>query len=240
MSASLRTLLLVDEVRWFRELGEHFLARSGRVLSCGNATEALRIARRERPAAIVTALELRGRDGAALCRDVRRDPCLATTPVVIVIGSREAAAHARAIRAGASDVLSPPLSRVALVDAIRRQTRFVRLEGRPRVALTAPVEVEPGGATGWLRNVSRGGAFLETSAPLPHGCDWLLRFRLPGAAAPLQLTARVVWTRVGPRQVPAGQGVRFVAVDRAGLEALDAFLAARALQPAEPAVGAER
>lgn len=220
-------LLLVDEVRWFRELGESFLARSGRVVSCSSAAEALRIARRERPAAIITALELHGRDGAALCRDIRLDPRLARTPVIVVIDSHEAAAHARAIRAGASDVITRPLSHVALVGAIRRLTRFERPRGRPRVALAVPVQIEPGGHTGRICNLSRGGAFIETESPLPHGQHLQIEFRLPGAAAALQLTARVVWTRFASPSRSPGQGIRFEGVDRAGLATLEQFVLAR-------------
>ena len=52
------TLLVVDEIRWFRELGESFLARTGRVISCSSTDRALEIAREERPDVVITDLDM--------------------------------------------------------------------------------------------------------------------------------------------------------------------------------------
>ena len=51
-----RTILLVDDSQWFRELGATFLARSGRVFTAASAAEAIEISRRERPDLVITDL----------------------------------------------------------------------------------------------------------------------------------------------------------------------------------------
>jgi CheY-like chemotaxis protein len=247
VTSPLPTLLLVDEVRWFRELGESFLSQSGRVLSCSSAVEALRIARRERPHVIITALELRDPDGSALCREVRNDPDIGTIPVVIVAGNEQVGSRARAIRAGASDVIARPVSRVVLVEAIRRLIRFEAPRERPRASLCVPVRVEASGVPGILLNLSPRGAFVEMEVPLPHGRDLTLAFSLPDSGARLRVTARVVWTRVASENVEGsrarggtgrGQGLRFTALDPGVERSLAAFVAEGSRGPAAVLWGA--
>jgi uncharacterized protein (TIGR02266 family) len=221
------TLLVVDEIRWFRELGESFLARSGRVISCGSADQALEIARRERPDVVITDLAMPGRDGVELCSAIRRDPLLADTPVVIVMGTRDPADHARAIRAGATDVLAKPLSRLALIESVARLTRFDEPRGRPRVDVAIPIKVAQHDQPGTLRNLSRGGAFLETATALPGRREVELEFQLPDEGRTVRPTAQVVWTRPTSGG-GVGQGVRFLSLDRASLHALEQFVFSRA------------
>jgi uncharacterized protein (TIGR02266 family) len=218
------TLLVVDEIRWFRELGESFLARSGRVISCGSSDQALEIARRERPDVVITDLDMPDRDGVELCSAIRSDPVLAYTPVVIVTGSRDPADHARAIRAGATDVLAKPLTRIALIESVARLTRFQEPQGRPRVDLAMPVKIDGADVWGTLRNLSRGGAFLETPAPLPSRGEVALEFQLPDAPRAVRSTAQVVWTRPARSRGAVGQGVRFLSLDRESIHALEQFV----------------
>jgi CheY-like chemotaxis protein len=235
--ASHRTILLVDETEWFRDLGTLFLARSGRVLTCGSAEEALELARRERPDMVITDLDMPGRDGADLCVAIRRDPLLAYTPVVVVIGSHRPEDHSRAIRAGATDILTKPLARAALLDSVRRLTGFERPQGRPRIRVAAPVRLDVDGTQRWgtLRNLSRAGAFVELPEPLPGGREVSLSFKIPGSARSIAPTAQVVWSRRAQASAPgAGHGLRFMAVDRHSIEALDEFVSERAPHPATP------
>jgi len=218
------TLLIVDEIRWFRELGESFLARTGRVISCGSTDQALEIARRDRPDVVITDLDIPGKDGVELCTAIRRDPLLAYTPVVIVTGSREPDDHARAIRAGATDVLAKPLTRRALIESVARLTRYEKPQGRPRVDVAAPVRIRDRDQWGTLRNVSRGGAFIETTTALPNRREISLEFKLPETQRTVRPTAQVVWTRPGNSPGSVGQGLRFLSLDRTSLHALEDFV----------------
>lgn len=228
-----RTILLVDEMEWFRELGTLFLAPSGRVLATGSAREAFQIAREEHPDVIITDLDMPDRDGADLCFAIRRDPILAYTPVVIVIGSERSEDHARAIRAGASDILGKPLSRESLLESVRRLTNFETPQGRPRVRVAAPVRLEIDGSETWgtLSNLSRGGAFIEVPGSLPVGREISLEFQIPGSVRTVKPTAQVVWSRPS-RTTPhaIGHGLRFIAVDKSSIGALDDFVFERAPQ----------
>ncbi|MCA9511231.1 MAG: response regulator [Myxococcales bacterium] len=222
-----RTILIVDEMQWFRDLGALFLARSGRVLAAGSAAEALETARRERPDVVITDLDMPVCDGAELCARIRRDALLAYTPVVVLIGTDDPEDHARAIRAGATDVLTKPLSRTSLLESVGRLTRHARPVGRPRVDTAEPVQLRVAGeaSEGTLRNLSRGGAFVELPEPLPSGPEVELAFRIPGSTRAIAPSAEVVWTRPaahGARRF--GQGLRFLRLDARALRALEDYV----------------
>jgi len=62
--------------------------------------------------------------------------------------------------------------------------------------------------TDFPRDISSGGMFLETSAPLNVGQEITLTFTSPKRKKPIKATAKVVWTG------PGGVGVKFVAVSK--------------------------
>lgn len=59
-------------------------------------------------------------------------------------------------------------------------------------------------------NLSMGGLFLETDELLPIGTHLAVRFTVPGADAPVETTAHVVWVRPpSPEGGPPGLGLQF-------------------------------
>src|SRR5579884_2451362 len=89
----------------------------------------------------------------------------------------------------------------------------VELRRHPRVPLETAVEFVAKGAgggriTGTSRDISLGGMFIQTSAPLPFGAELVLYLGIDKGKAPLVLPAVVRWTRSG--EGPAsGMGVQF-------------------------------
>ena len=223
-----RDILLVDETRYFRELGALFLARAGSVRTAASCDAALRAAREARPDVIVTDLDVVDIRGTDLCSLLRRDAALADIPVVATVGGASPHDHARAIQAGATDVVTRPLSRLALLESVARMTRFGGVRGQPRAELGGPVQVRQADRELWgrLRNVSRGGAFIEIDATAPGDGELRLAFQIPGhsggRAAP---TAQVMWTTdAHPPAAVRGWGVRFLELDRPTARSLDDFV----------------
>ena len=129
------TILVVDDVPMFRELESLFLAGCGRVLTASSGEEALACVVEERPRVVVLDADLPDRSGIEVCRAIRSDRALAGTHVVVVTAHGAAEDHARAVRAGAEDVLAKPLTREGLVDAVARFARHRDPRGLPRVKL---------------------------------------------------------------------------------------------------------
>jgi CheY-like chemotaxis protein len=105
-----QTVLLVDDHEVNLAYLEALLGRpSVRFLRAGRGDEALEIARREHPCAILTDVCMPGMDGLEVCDAVRRDPELCTTCVILisaVIGRTEL--HQSADELGANGYFSKP------------------------------------------------------------------------------------------------------------------------------------
>lgn len=235
-----RTILFVDDVQMFRDLGALFLARSGKIVTANDGLEALELIRSDRPEMILSDLVMPRMDGAELCAHVKSDPDLRTIPVVLITASALAADHARAIHAGADDVLSKPLSRVALLETVNRFLRFSRVRGLPRIAIEAPVHIRAGATEGWgrVRNVSRGGMFIEADVSVSPHSEVALEFELPETPRRFAPTAMVVWRSAEQRMDAGGApltglGLRFVGLDARSARYLEDYVHERA--PIAPA-----
>jgi len=223
-----KKILVADDAEVFRELGASFLMRLGTVLTVSTGREALDTARREQPAAMIVDFDLPDMCGDNLCRAIKADRDLHRTPVVLVISGRSADDHARAVRAQADDVLTKPLSRIQLGLSVSRLLGEERHLALTRVPLEENVRVRlvRGSASSWgvMRDLSRGGIFVESTGKLPIDTEIDLDFRLPNARKPLRPTAQVMWTGLHPRTRAPGMGLRFLALDRSSTHQIDSFV----------------
>jgi CheY-like chemotaxis protein len=217
-------VLVVEGLALFREVEAHYLSRVAHVRTAGNAAAARAAIATRRPELVITSLELPDRPGEELVRELRQERRTQAIPIVVLTrGAPEE--HARAVRAGASDVLTRPLLHETLVQAVQR---FVRAPaGLPRARVARPVRLwdRAHTATGTLRNLSRGGCFVDSAEWLPgEGHELNLDFGLPGFPASLALSARLVWRRMPPDGSQRGAGFRFLALDGATSRALAHFV----------------
>nr|MDQ2969862.1 response regulator [Acidobacteriota bacterium] len=127
------SVLLVADTGVFTALAEDIQRRTHcRTLRATNGTEALAVARREKPDLIFLDAEMSGMTGIDVCRVLKADPQLSRQPVVVAAGTPESAEAAR--RAGADAILKKPFDPPDVFDTMRK---FLRLS--PRDAARAPV-----------------------------------------------------------------------------------------------------
>src|SRR5262249_36442527 len=224
------TIVLAEDAQLFRDLGSLFLTRTGEVTTARDGAEALAIASRERPAVVVADLLMPRLDGAELCRRIKRDPELNTTPVILVVSGDDPEHRARAVRAGADDVIAKPISRIALIQAVNRFLRGFELRGQTRVAMVAEVQIQGSSDLhhGIARALSRGGIFVEAERTAVPQTEVSLRFDLPDSKQPIRPTARVMWRRGRPPRRPAGGGARSPAPARGSGGGIGAYPPQRA------------
>lgn len=98
----------------------------------------------------------------------------------------------------------------------------------PRLHHEIPVAYRSVGSflSDWATNISRGGLFINTKAPLPVGTAVKIIIQLPGESFPCRLDGRVA--RVTPfdnhaNMVP-GMGIEFTGLDEPQQRQLDAFV----------------
>lgn len=228
LSSAEQTVLVIDDVPYLLELASLFLGRTARVVTANGGQAGLDAAWREQPDLILCDDNMPGTNGAELCRTIRRDSDLASTPFIMLVSDAGAAARGDAIRAGADDVLAKPLSRLSLVDTVSRYLAASRVRALPRIETDTPATVTSGESEscGIVRNVSRGGAYVETDAPLVCADEIGLRFRLPESSTELSTSAQVVWcspSDASPSE-PGGAGLRFLEIDGPSVRTLDDFV----------------
>ena len=98
------------------------------------------------------------------------------------------------------------------------------------------VRVSRAQSSAWcvVRDLSRGGIFVESRGRLPLDTEVDLDFRLPNQNTSLRPSACVIWTGKHPMTGTPGMGLRFVSMDRSSTDRIDAYVHERG--PREPSV----
>ena len=201
------SILLVDDSGLFRGAAEEVLKRTGcETLTASGGTEALDIARRERPQMIVVKAGIAPMTGFDLCRVLKADPAFAKTPIAIV---GPAGAEDAARRAGADATLALPLDPELFFAAIRRFLQVVpREEARSAVEWSITFWRDGTQHTGTIRDLSRGGFFVRTEALQPIGARIDVSFDVPVERGVKTVVAEAMVVRLG-RDNDRGIGCRF-------------------------------
>ncbi len=115
------TVLIVDDDAAARELLESFFRKEGfAVVSASSGPDGLRLARELRPAVITLDVMMPGMDGWAVLTQLKADPALADTPVIMVtiVDDRNLG-----YALGATDYLTKPVDRERLAALARKYRR---------------------------------------------------------------------------------------------------------------------
>jgi diguanylate cyclase (GGDEF)-like protein len=102
--------LVVDDDPILRAVGCEVLRTLGfEIVEAESGEEALDFATSRLPDFVLLDVNLPGRDGFSVCRELRRVPALAEVPIVVITGASEEEVIDRAFTAGATDFVHKPL-----------------------------------------------------------------------------------------------------------------------------------
>jgi len=221
-----KKILVVDDVPMFRDLVALFLTRSAEVIKASNADQALRILAEENVDLVLSDLHMPGMDGEALCRAIKTNPAYAHLPLVMMLreGSEHDSEHA--VHAGADDMLSKPLARGALIEAVQHFLESGLDRGLPRVQIAAPVELrnELMHTWGTALNISRGGVYIEADCEFEPKSEVAVALRLPDSDIEIAPIAQVIWSRESKDLRATEMGMRFLSIDSDTMRQLDSFI----------------
>ncbi len=117
---AVNTVLVVDDSATDSHLICNALAAAGfQTLSVGNAEEALSVARRERPEAILMDVVMPGTNGFQATRMLHNDPDTADIPIIIVSSKNKASDRVWGLRQGAVGYITKPFSNQELIEKLR-------------------------------------------------------------------------------------------------------------------------
>ena len=155
----------------------------------------------------VSALELR-----PAITLLKTDPSLKDLPLVVFMTDDNATTNESLIAQGCAAVLTKPIDMAILYGVLQRLSGQPR--STPRIPIKMRVEIEEGTPEKELSgiNLSEGGLYLRTIAPLPEGTVIHVKFTLPHDTEAMELAAEVVRTLPLSIQLETdpGMGLRFV------------------------------
>jgi two-component system cell cycle response regulator DivK len=204
----MHAILLVDDSGLFQEMGAKIESRVPcRLLTASSGSQALAVARKERPDLVCLDAEMSGMTGIDVCRVLKADSQLARTPVLIVSGHARTEEEIR--RVGANGWLSKPLEETAFFDSVRRHLHLTPRTGA-RSAVGWPVTFWRDGVQhdGTLRDLSRGGFFIRTAVRQPVGARLEISFEVPSGKPGRTVVAEAIIVRTAP-DPERGLGCRF-------------------------------
>jgi signal transduction histidine kinase/DNA-binding response OmpR family regulator/HAMP domain-containing protein len=163
------TVLVVDDEPAARNVLAAALASAGyRVLTAAGGKEGLRLARQDRPDAIVLDVIMPDLDGWAVLRSLKSEPDLCDIPVVLatILGDRE-----MGLALGAAEHLTKPIDPAQLLPVVRRA---IRSDGPTDVLV---VDDDPGTREVLRRVLSREGWVVREAENGAAGLDEIARHR---------------------------------------------------------------
>ena len=169
------TILVVDDTEANRFFVSRILEGAGyRVLQADTGAAGLRMAREERPDAIVLDVRLPDTTGFAVVRELRRDPATAAVPVSILSASFTTDdSKVFGLESGADAYLTHPVMPAMLLATVHSLLRVRRAEDAQRVLAQAGALLST--SLDWtttLHNVAR--------AVVPALADWAVIYTLDG------------------------------------------------------------
>jgi len=120
-------VLIAEDHREMREYIRMLVDHRYDVIEAENGRVALSLARTRRPDLVIADIMMPEMDGVELTREIRKDPVLALTPVIVVTARAELSARLSGLQIGANDYLVKPFhpqELVAKVDSFMRLRRY--------------------------------------------------------------------------------------------------------------------
>lgn len=125
-------ILLVDDEPMLTELIAAYLEEAGysRLITVNDAETAFDIARQRRPALILLDLMMPKVSGFEILEQLRTDPMLRYTPVIVLTAATDPATKLRALQLGASEFLAKPVDESELVIRVRNSLAIKAYQDR--------------------------------------------------------------------------------------------------------------
>ena len=151
-------ILVVDADPTVQRALSNALAQVGfEVIVSSEGTDALRLARSERPALVLVASNLAGLDGFTVVSRLRMEDGPSThTPAILLLTENQPDARSKALRSGADDYLIKPFRQGELVARVKAAIRHRQRPEEKGAIVAGPVSIDLD-----ARIVKRGGEIVK-------------------------------------------------------------------------------
>jgi CheY-like chemotaxis protein len=134
-----RTILIIDDEAPFAEILASGLETGGyHAVHASNAATGWDLAHAHQPDLILCDIDMPGKDGLRLLRDIREDPELADSPFVLMTGKPKYGNQRAAMDLGADDFLLKPFSLAALMSCVDARLKRAAIRRRRGAGAVLP------------------------------------------------------------------------------------------------------
>jgi len=227
---SKKILLVDDDKRQLAVAEDCFRREQVEIITAEDGLQAVNAIHMEKPDLVLMDLDMPDGDGDLACREIKHDPGLKFTPIVMMTEGAAPEDVERCFAAGCDDVIHKPLTRTALLDVSKRLVKFPGWSGK-RAPIKAPVKptsetLRSSAMT--LADISVGGVFMETDDLLPVGAELNFQFQL-NPERQLSCRGRVAWVKGKDERRKAsaskGMGVEFIDIKKLDILSIQAWVA---------------
>ena len=227
--AEKKKILLVDDVRLFLNLEETFFRRTGcQIFTAQNGTEALQIAREQKPNLILLDLLMPGMNGEEVCRRIKSDPNLKSTVIIMVSTQSDEETIARCKQAGCDDYVTKPIHQP---DLLRKAADHLKIPYRVHFRILVRLEVEgkyhQGFFIGTSSDISLSGMLVETDRRIERGEKVNLQFVIPGDPEPMTIGGVVARVDEISFRDRLGIGIHFENLNHEQQQVITTFIESR-------------
>ena len=224
-------LLLADDPEILKAMERSIFTREGFLLTItGSGQEALEIIADQDPLLAILNLDMRDLNGDLCCRQVKDDPVLRATPIILTARPNQKNELERCGRSGCDEILNKPIDGQNLIALACRLLNIVH-RAPPRYAVRLDARIAHHGgkpASGRILNLHAGGAFVQTKNLHPVETRLTLFVDIPGSAGSLTFQGRVAWVNhpewIKNPRLPPGMGIQFLDLGPEAKEAIDAVM----------------
>jgi adenylate cyclase len=146
-------ILVADDNQTNRAIFSLRLSSNGYdVIEAADGEEAISLARERRPDLVLLDVVMPKLDGISVCRELKRDPALPFTPVIMVTALDASEAVVAGLDAGADEYLTKPVDHAGLVARVRSMLRIKSLQETVRHQAER-LETQAEELAGWNRTL---------------------------------------------------------------------------------------
>lgn len=229
--------ILIADNSWFSriKLGDVLLEAGHRIKFAKNGAEVIEEVRTDGGSIDLLILDMQMPEfnGFEVLNWLKDSPCWRGAPILGMTGANEAnATIERLKKLGADEHISKWMSpeQVLLrINTLLFPDRFRRRSERSKVYVHISLRftLEEATFTGYMLNVSEGGAFIHTDAKVRLGDELRLSFSLPGSERVLAVAGRVKWSsgEMAEMSMLYGYGLEYSHISKEDRKALVDFMA---------------
>jgi len=212
-----KKILLTEDAELLHALESSFFCRIGfTILVADSGERAFEMIEEQDPVLAILTLDMPDWKGDAICRRVKKDSILRSTPIILVVDAGREDVVSCCREADCDDILYRPIDSHQLLTAACRVLNIVEREA-PRVETRLPVlcgrdprKLRPA----WVLNINAGGLFVEIDRLHPIDTLVTVEFTLPEHTSSIRCKGRVAWVNhpewIKTSKLPNGMGIQFV------------------------------